>query len=245
MGTKPPGNTTQSSNSQNNIIVMQHLSRCQNKRLAHMGNLNCCKNQVGEECPWSSLVLDLMLLGSCRSTLSRSLSAVSVSSLSLSWVISVKSAYCGNMALDDFAILLILSQKNSHRLLTLTTNYSKQFPSVLTLFFSIWDLTFLFFHLWVIGPDWSLLVHLILISIWLCCPVFPHPRTQYFPTNCSNYVVTPFCVLVTLLPSINQNDFAVCWEHTLSTSYCTAEVQNLCAQFWFDFRRLWGLLIWL
>ena len=125
MGTKPPGNTTQSSNSQNNIIVMQHLSRCQNKRLAHMGNLNlnCCKNQVGKECLWSSLVLDLMLLGSCGSTLSRSLSAVSVSSLSLSWVISVKSAYCGNMALDDFAIQLILSQKNSRSLLTLTTNY--------------------------------------------------------------------------------------------------------------------------
>ena len=147
MGTKPPGNTTQSSNSQNNIIVMQHLSRCQNKRLAHMGNLNCCKNQVGEECPWSSLVLDLMLLGSCRSTLSRSLSAVSVSSLSLSWVISVKSAYCGNMALDDFAILLILSQKNSHRLLNLTTNYFWQLTSVLINTFFHSRLEFLVFPL--------------------------------------------------------------------------------------------------
>ena len=186
MGTKPPGNTTQSSNSQNNIIVMQHLSRCQNKRLAHMGNLNCCKNQVGEECPWSSLVLDLMLLGSCRSTLSRSLSAVSVSSLSLSWVISVKSAYCGNMALDDFAILLILSQKNSHRLLTLTTNYFRQLTSVLINTFFHSRLDFLVFPLvsdrtQVSWSIWSW-------SVSHCaarCSHIPGP-SPYFPTNCSN-----------------------------------------------------------
>ena len=37
MGTKALGNTTQSSNSQNKNIVMQHLSRSKNKNLAHMG----------------------------------------------------------------------------------------------------------------------------------------------------------------------------------------------------------------
>lgn len=167
-----------------------------------------------------------MLLGSCRSTLSRSLSAVSVSSLSLSWVISVKSVYCGNMALDDFAILLILSQKNSRRLLTLTTNYFKQFPSVLILFFSIWDFTFLFFHLSVI----SLLVHLILISISLCYPVFPHPGpSPYFPTNCSNSLLCT-CNIITFY----QSEWFCSLLRTYITSLYNPSPKSLCS-----------ILIWL
>lgn len=104
-----------------------------------------------------------------------------MSSLSLSLVISVKSAYCGNMALDDFAKLLILSPKSSRRLLTMTTQLL--FKAISQCF----DSSFLHLRLdFLVGPLVSdrgrlqgsvLLVHLILISISLCYPVFPHPET--------------------------------------------------------------------
>ena len=173
-----------------------------------------------------------MLLGLCRSTLSRSLSAVSVSSLSLSLVISVKSAYCGNMALDDFAKLLILSPKSSRRLLTMTTQLL--FKAISQCF----DSSFLHLRLdfLVVGPLFSdrgrlqgsvLLVHLILISISLCYPVFPHPETGTLSVF-SHQLWLPFGYLLPLI-TFYQSE----WFYSLLTTYIvmTTQVQNLCAPF--------------